>query len=115
VKGIKMSTELADEIFNVIERIKETGFFIGSHYHPIQLYGYCFNDEDVYGAYVSGMNMITHQVSEASIVYDRVTPITEEQAKEAVEEYEQNGNKGLAIKYGGYTPEEYDQFEEEWR
>ena len=99
----------------LLDKILETGYFIDCNYHPVKLTEYSWGSKDLYGSDVSGISLTTGKGSSCSIFYCGPEPITEAIALEMASVYKDHGNKGLAIRYGGYTEEQYDEFEKMWR
>lgn len=104
------------EIRKTLREILRTGYFVNCNYHPIKLTEYGFSHHDVFGTEVAGIGLtINKSISRCSVWYCNPEPISEEKALEMVETWKQGGDRALAITYGGYTEEQYTQFEKEWR
>lgn len=96
----------------LLNKILETGYFVNCNFHPVRLTEYGWNkwDHDVDGV------ALTNGGKCSCCLFNCVPePITETVALEMVEVWRSEGNRGLAVRYGGYSPEAYDAFEREWR
>jgi len=95
-----------------LNKILETGYFINCNFHPVRLTEYGWNkwDHDVDGVALTNGGF-------CSCCLNNCQPesITETVALEMIEVWKVEGDKGLAVRYGGYSPEDYDTFEREWR
>lgn len=100
------------------KRLRElltTGYFINCNYHPVELTSYGFSHHDIFGSDVDGVALTNGGGCSCSMWHCNPEPITKEQALEMAEVWKNGGDRALAIKYGGYTEEQYTQFENEWR
>ena len=96
----------------LLNEILDTGYFVSCDFHPVRLTEYGWNkwDHDV-----DGIALTTGGKGSCCLVNCVPEPITEAVALEMVEVYKQQGDRGLAVKYGGYTDEAYTEFERMWR
>lgn len=99
----------------LLDQILKTGYFVDCNYHPVKLTEWTWIGKDIFGADVSGISLTTGKGSSCSIFHCGPEPITEAIALEMASVYKDRGDKGLAIRYGGYTEEQYAEFEKMWR
>ena len=102
------------QLSKILDTILETGYFINCNYHPVKLTEFSWSGKDLFGSDVDGVSLINGNGCSCSLHYCRPTPITSKIAEEMVEIYNKQGNKGLAIKYGGWDEKSYEEFEKEW-
>lgn len=102
-------------IKKLLNEILETGYFINCNFHPVRLTEYGYWAKDVWGTDVDGVALTNGGKCSCSIAHCGPEPITEAVALEMVEVYKQQGDRGLAVKYGGYTDDAYTEFEMMWR
>ena len=95
-----------------LDKILETGYFVNCNFHPVRLTEYGWNkwDHDVDGIALTNGGKCSCCLNNC-----QPEPITEAIALEMVEVWKIEGDKGLAVRYGGYSPEDYDAFEKIWR
>jgi hypothetical protein len=98
-----------------LDRIIETGYFVNCNNHPVKLAGWCWAGKHVFDSDVDGTSLTTGGGCSCSLFYCSPVSITETVALEMVEVYKQQGDRGLAVKYGGYTDDAYTEFETMWR
>jgi hypothetical protein len=99
-----------------LDKIIKTGYFINCDFHPAKLTSFGWNPKkDLCGTDVDGISITTNKGCSCSIKYCDPEPITELTALEMLTIYTEQGDRGLAIKYGGYTEQEYDEFVKNWR
>lgn len=96
----------------LLSQILETGFFVNCNFHPVELTEYGWNK---YDHDVDGVLLTSGGKCSCCLVNCVPEPITKRIALEMVEVWKNEGDKGLAVRYGGYLPEDYDTFEREWR
>jgi hypothetical protein len=97
----------------LFKKLKVGGYYTNCNYHPVRLTEKVW--EWRFGAEISGIDLITNGPTSCSMVHCGPTPISEKYANELVETWKEGGDKALAIKVGGWTPEAYDEFEKTWR
>lgn len=102
-------------IKKLLNEILDTGYFINCNFHPVRLTEYGYWAKDICGTDVDGVALTNDGKCSCSVAYCRPEPITEKVAFEMVEVWKAEGDKGLAVRYGGYSSEDYDAFEKEWR
>jgi hypothetical protein len=96
----------------LLNEILETGYFVNCNFHPVRLTEYGWNkwDHDV-----DGIALTNGGKCSCCLVNCVPEPITERVAMEMAYVWHTEGDKGLAVRYGGYTPEAYDEFQRMWR
>ena len=99
----------------LLDSILETGYFVNCNYHPVKLTEWTWGGNDLYSADVSGVALTNDGRCICSLAHCAPDPITETVALEMASVYKERGDRGLAIKYGGYTEEQYTEFEKMWR
>lgn len=98
-----------------LDSILNTGYFVNCNYHPVKLTEWTWSDKDLSGSDVSGTALTNNGGCSCSLAYCQPDSITEAVAFEMVEVWKIHGDRGLAIKYGGYAEEAYTEFEKEWK
>ena len=99
----------------LLDSILKTGYFVNCNYHPVKLTEYTWDGKDLFGADVSGISLTNNGYCSCSLYHCAPEPITESVALEMALVYKEHGDKGLAVQFGGYTEEQYDEFEKMWR
>lgn len=99
----------------LLDSIIATGYFVNCNYHPVQLTEWTWGGKDLYGADVSGIALTNNGRCSCSLAHCAPEAVTEAVAFEMTEHWRMHGDRGLAVKYGGYTEEVYTEFEKEWR
>lgn len=96
----------------LLNEILDTGYFVDCSFHPMRLteYGWGKWDHDV-----TGIALTNGGKGSCCLMNCVPEPITEKVALEMAEVWKSEGDKGLAVRYGGYSATDYDQFEKEWR
>lgn len=100
-----------------LDSILTTGYFVNCNYHPVKLTEWTWGSKgtDLFGSDVSGIALTNNGGCSCSLAYCMPESITEAVAVEMAEHWRLYGDRGLAVKYGGYTEEGYSQFEKEWK
>lgn len=96
----------------LLDSIISTGYFVNCNYHPTKLTGYSWNK---WNPDVSGIALTNNGKCSCSLAHCGPDPIVESQALEMVAIWQKGGDRALAIYYGGYTEEQYTEFEKMWR
>lgn len=96
----------------LLNEILEKGYFVNCKYHPVRLteYGWGKWDHDV-----DGIALTNGRKCSCCLWNCGPEPITQAQAEEMAEVWKAGGDRALAIHYGGYTEEQYTEFEKMWR
>lgn len=98
-----------------LDSILATGYFMNCNYHPVKLTEWAWGGKDVFGSDVEGITLTDNTACSCSLFYCSPVLLTEAVALEMAEHWRLHGDRGLAVKYGGYTDEGYTEFEKEWR
>jgi hypothetical protein len=96
----------------LLNKILEKGYFVNCNYHPVRLTEYGWGKWD---HVVDGVALTTGRGCSCCLRNCSPEPITETRALEMVEVWTNGGDRALAVRYGGYTEEQYTEFEKMWR
>ena len=96
----------------LLNEILDAEYFVDCNFHPMRLTEYEWGK---WNHDVTGIALTNGGKGCCCLMNCVPDPITETVALEMVEVWKSEGNRGLSIRYSGYTAADYDQFEKEWR
>jgi len=64
---------------------------------------------------ITALDLITGQETGCNLYSCGIEKLSPERVQEIIQEYQKNGDRGIAIRFHGWTDERYDEFEKNWR
>lgn len=96
-----------------LNKLALAGYYISCEHHPVIITKIAASD-NIYTDTVEGIDLITGEETSCSVFTCAPHALSEQEVENMLNVYSESGEKGLALTFGGFTEESYDEFYNIW-